>query len=498
MEAASAEARPSAGTDEPPPAAPHRVTPIRAAWVAGVVVVLAFLVNAAPWVAGPLGNSHDGRNAGVWAASGQALRTDPIGSRLGGINRAGVPYANHPPAIVLASAVTTGLTGDHPLGVRLPAVIASAATVALLGLLLVRMGFGWFATASGIVLAGTAPIFLAYGTMLDTPMLGLPAAAAVLVLIALVQRNQAPPPWAFVVVGLLCGLTSWQTCITAAVGGALLLLERATRRSRVRGVAALAAGTVLGVAISLAWAWWAYGGLDLLLDSYQTRTTGSAAWWNIQRLFLRDGYGPIRIAIVVLAVVVALVRRRHRIVLVTALAAPIVWDVRFRLPASIHDYWTYGGILAVGVAAAIVVELAVDLVRRFAPRLEWLVVVSVVGLFGAAAVTAWVSPSTSEQFTRAGLDAGALTSDLPQADDPDEVVVYALSSIPGPIGWAAWETGGTAETVTADDLPELARTHPDALVLVNEAFDDLTPEVQAATVSRKGTYRLVRAEAFAD
>ena len=55
-------------------------------------------------VSAPYGDSHDGRNGSTWAAGAEALRSDPVGSRLGAVRLDGTVYANHPPGILVAVA----------------------------------------------------------------------------------------------------------------------------------------------------------------------------------------------------------------------------------------------------------------------------------------------------------------------------------------------------------------------------------------------------------
>lgn len=484
--------------DEALPAA-RWITPACAAWLTGLIVAIGFLVNAAPWIASPLGDSHDGRNAAVWASSGRALRTEPIGSHLGGVNLAGNPYATHPPVIVAGAAATTGLTGDRPLGVRLPAILASLAALAVVSAVLVQMRFGPLAVAAGIALAGTSAMFLTYGTMLDTPEIGLPASAAVLLVAARLQRRSRTPLWAFALVGALCGLTSWQAGLTAGLAGALLLIEPGTRRERIRPVALLAAGLAVAVALTFGWAWWAYGDLATLKEAFGDRTSSTSGWWIQQRYYVGNGYGALRLLVVAAAIVVALVRRRHRLVLAAAVGTPVVWNLLFREGATIHDYWTYSGILAVAVGSAIVVEAVIDRVQRDAPRLEKVFTGFIAAVVAVAALASWAESSVPELSLRSGLDAGRLATELPPASSDDEIVAYLPERFGNPVGWAAWESGGLAASMLSDaDLAELARTDPDAPVMIDTAETEVTPAIDAATIATEGDFRLVRAEAFSE
>src|SRR3954451_21772147 len=101
---------------------------------------LAFFVIAnAPRFTSPFGDSHDGRNSGVWASGSRALREDgPISSRLGGLRRDGSAYANHPPLISLETAAVEAIAGEHPWSSKTPALISTIVAVVLLYVVLVN------------------------------------------------------------------------------------------------------------------------------------------------------------------------------------------------------------------------------------------------------------------------------------------------------------------------------------------------------------------------
>ena len=137
----------------------RRVAPWTAVWALAALVGLAALVNAAPWIAAPPGDSHEGRNAAVWGLAARALRDHPIESRLGGRRPDGKAYADHPPVIVLAAALTT-VPGEGGIALRVPSIVASLAAIALMLALLRRLGYSPLAAGIGVVLMGTSAMFL--------------------------------------------------------------------------------------------------------------------------------------------------------------------------------------------------------------------------------------------------------------------------------------------------------------------------------------------------
>ena len=483
--------------------APHRrwgVSTSQVAWMAVLVLGVLFLVNASPWLAAPFGDSHDGRNVSVWGANARALRADPIGSHLGGVRASDGPYATHPPLIVAAAALTSAVTRDHPVGYRLPAVLASLATLAMLALVLVRMGFGAVAVVSGLVLAGTSGMFLTYGAMLDTPMLGLPLAAAVLWIVARVQADDAPVEWMVAVIGLLCGLTSWQAGLTAAIAGLLLVAVPSTRARSMRPVAILLGALAVGTALAVAWAWWAYGDLASVRDAFTDRTGVPDVWWLAQRTFVGDLFGPLRVGAVVVGMVVALVWRRHRLIMFITVATTVVWDLIFRQGATIHDYWTYFGVLPVAIGSAIVVAAVLAGARSTVPRLQPLVVGAVCLIVGATALVSLLKPSTAEKNVRSGIDGGRVAAAIPRATSDHQVVVYSISNnIPGGVAWAAWRAHGVAKVLSPAATVKLGRTHPDALVLIRLPGRFVpTDKAKAEAIAIRGQFLLMPASSFVD
>ena len=165
-----------------------------------------FLLQAAPRIAAPFGDSHDGENGAVWGFASRAIRNDGFFGSCGGA-RLGAgegTYAHHPPLIANETALVESVFGHRPTWTRLPAWLASLATIPLLYLLLVALGIRRVPSALGTILALATPMFLLYGSMLDTLQISLPFAVAFLLVRARgdVQRRPMAPwiPFALAIV----------------------------------------------------------------------------------------------------------------------------------------------------------------------------------------------------------------------------------------------------------------------------------------------------------
>ena len=93
-------------------------------------------------------------------------------------------YADHPPAIYSATALAQWLVPDDELGARLLVFVASILAAVILFLLLCELGLAPVLAAASVGIGLSVPMFLTYGTMLDTLMLGLPFAAGYLLVVA--------------------------------------------------------------------------------------------------------------------------------------------------------------------------------------------------------------------------------------------------------------------------------------------------------------------------
>ncbi len=469
-------------------------------WLVAAVVATAFVVQAAPRLAAPLGDSHDGRNAGAWGLGARALVDDPIGSRLGAVRPDGTPYANHPPAIVAATALTSLATGDRPLGLRLPAVLATVAALALLVVLLRDQGVGPVPASVALIVAGTTGMLLTYGSMLDTPVLALPTAVAALIAIGRVRAGTPVRPSLLLAVGVAAGLTSWSGCVLVAIAAAGALPGGRARRARLRPLGLLVGGAVAGGLVSLAWAWWGYGDLATLWRTLSSRSDQPGSWWAVQREASVDLYGPVVLALVVVGSVVALVRRRHRLVLGASVVPVLVWARAMAGGASVHDYWNYLGIVAVAVAAAVVAEACLDAAEGSEDRRLRPLVAGALGLAAVAvAARSLATPSFAEYTIRLGIDAGRAVDQLDPAPGPAEPVVWIDgATVPGGGLWASWSGQGTAPTVPPGEIGAVAAEGPDRPLLVALPFGaEPTQKLLDIALARSGRYVVVPASLLA-
>jgi hypothetical protein len=140
-----------------------------------VLLAVLFLTHGWSTIGAELGDSHDGRNAAVWSLGSKSLReVGPVESRLGTRTALGGTYANHPPLIYLETTLAEVVGGPARAATRAPAWLGSLATIVLLTILLRDAGLGMVSAAVGVAAVAITPMFLVYGTMLDTPVTSLP------------------------------------------------------------------------------------------------------------------------------------------------------------------------------------------------------------------------------------------------------------------------------------------------------------------------------------
>lgn len=132
--------------------------------------VLLFLAFSSRMIGAPFGDSHDGRNAGVWAAGGRNLLDDgPLSTRMGTRGVTTGVYANHPPLLYVETALFAAGAAS-PAAARAPAWLGTVASLVLLSALLLGAGLRPVAAGAALVLASVTPMLLVYGVMLDTPV----------------------------------------------------------------------------------------------------------------------------------------------------------------------------------------------------------------------------------------------------------------------------------------------------------------------------------------
>jgi len=473
----------------------HPTPLILAAVLAALAAVL--VVHVSPWVTEGFGVSHDGYNASMWGLGARAAWDEPVASRLGGIQPDGYHYANHPPLLVWMTTLTAGLGGERPFAMRAPALLASVIALGVLARLLLDAGLGRMAVVGGLVLAGTTPMFLTYGAMLDTPVLSLPFGLAAIACAQRAWQGRPPATALAVIVGVSAALTGWQSAAAAGLAGVACLVGTAPT-ARSLGLRLLA-GSAVGGALTVGWIAWVEGSLASLWEQATIRSDGSGAWGTRQRTYLTDLYGWPVLLMAVIGVAVALASRRRvagevggaggtRRLLAVVGATVVLYTVAFRQASSAHDYWTFWGIALVAIAGACLVEATADALRR-GGQLRQVGAATVLVALALVAGLGATRRSDADSAIQDGLRAVPVLNAAPETSDPDMSTLAVRNADVTLAPWAGWATGGHPLRPTA---VELARLPPEQLLFV-EVVGTPTPDVRAVAVAIDGPYVLLRA-----
>lgn len=462
--------------------------------VVGLAVL--FLGRDAPRLTAGFGPSHDGRNAATWGAASRALRTEGIvDSRLGGVTGPSEAdrYANHPPGIVVETAVAERLAGEHRIVTRAPAWLASLAVLALVCWLLVDAGLAPLAVAAGVVAVFGSAMFLVYGFLLDTPVTSLPAFVAALLVAQRAAAGRPPPWWVAALIGLAAGLTGWPA-VTGAAAAGVWLLVRSDRRRTARVVVALAGGTALGVASSVAWAWWTYGDLATLFDNAGTRHNGVALATSLRHQvgYLAD-LVPWALPLGLLGGLAAAADRRVRGPFTASLAAVAVYALVFAEGADVHDYWNYAILVPLGIGAAAGADW---LLRRADTGGRSPVGPALLALAVVLAASAAIRPSVAGERIDDARSFPPLVDAAAAIAPSQGPVVAFLGGRNQTTEWIEYETGRPG--IVVHDLAgirALARDQPELGLIV--PWGNVNPLVQARLRTRavaiRGPFALVRA-----
>jgi hypothetical protein len=480
--------------------------------VVTIVLVLlgaAYLVLALPAMTAPFGDNHDGRNAATWGAGSRALREEgPVESVLGAQHQDGTVYANHPPAILSLTAGAEVVGGEQPPATRAPALVASLAAIPLLYLVLRAVDLGRWPAAIGTAAAVSTPMFRTFGTMLDTPVIGLPVGLAVVLAWRRRGAGTPLPRWSEAAIGALAALAAWQCllavgiviCVTVVPS---IVQERRVTRAAVRAMAPLTLGAAAGLAITLAWIALAHHGLADLGEVFLQRTGageghGLSSAIERQRVWLPDLLG---VAIIGLAsCVAALAHRRHRTTAAVLLTSSLGMGVLMADGAAIHSYWLYWSVVPAAFGLAWAVDAVLTLPVQdlgLAGRLRPVAVaaLALVAMAGPA------SRSVVHDWERAGADAGDLVAVADYPAGQDELQLVGI--INPPAAWIDYEVGLKGVAASGrDDLEALADRRPDELVLLttwcpNGPAGDTCRDVTGAASTSPRVYEILSAAEIA-
>ena len=454
-------------TSDPRPPVP--VTGRR--WLVGPALVLLasvlFLSHGWRTVAAPFGDSHDGRNAGVWASGSRALReAGPVESRMGTHSPENGVYANHPPLIYVETALAELVAGERAEASRAPAWVGSLLAIVLAAVLLGERGLRPAAAGVAVLLLLLTPMFLVYGTMLDTPVTSLPVGIGLLVLW---ERNRRHAPVRPVIAGATAAvavLSGWQSLSLALVLAGWALVRLVRRTGRRPADVAFVAGAVAGTGLLVAWLLWAFGGtVAPLLDQFLSRTSEAGAdWFAAQKRYLPGMFGPVGL-LGALGLVVALRDSRTRGVAAVAVAVSLPYLVLFRSAAVNHEYWGYWLLLplAIGLTAGGDRLLRWWMSRGRAELVPALAVAMVAAVFVGSAS---VRPPAAENQKIHGVDVAA-TVDATRLD-PGQATAWYAGAVGEPAAWLAHAMRRPASAVAGSEYGTRARAAPDDLVLVGE------------------------------
>lgn len=471
----------------------------RLGWVIIIAFCAAFTVQASGDLDTPFGFhtanlSADDYNNAVWSTGARAIReSGPLASKLGAVwsTTPGDGYANHPPAIYSLTSLAQWLVGNDELAARMLALAASLLSVALLFLLMCELGLGPALSAASVCVGLSVPIFLTYGTMLDTWILALPLAVGHLLcwLRSLDRRPRV----------LLAGLTALALCLVAWEG--VILVAVTTLSSvvlhRGRGVRALVVAPMIGgfcaLTMTALWMLWVHGSLAGLLDqavfragggfgmSFDESVEGQVMTFSLgtylerQWFFLEDLLGIPGIMILAVGMVALLAVRRYRLIGLAAAGTSLLYAGTFREGSFHHDYWNYWIVipLVVGIGA---LASSINRLRgsgRPRPRLATAGCLLVLGSAVALMVVGFIAePSTARHRTT---DQQRIAEETPLRNPVSGRTWVPVVGAGGEPGWAGWGMNPVVRYyfhaplrfATAEQAAAYVARYPDAWIVLN-------------------------------
>jgi 4-amino-4-deoxy-L-arabinose transferase-like glycosyltransferase len=450
----------------------------RLGWVILLVFCAAFTLRVAGGLSAsfsfdPITSSVDSYNGAAWSTGARALReSGPIESKFGAVwggTADDFRYANHPPLIYPTTALAQWLVAEDELAGRLLVFLASITSAVLLFLLLCELRLAPGLAAASVGTGLSVPMFLTYGTMLDTLMLGLPFAVGYLVLWQRSLNNRTNRVALACAAAAVC-LVAWEGIILVA---ATMLVTAAVRRDRERlkAIAAAGLGAAAAVFVTGMWQVWVYGGLSDVLDQAALRAGGSefslGDYFHRQLSWMRETFGIPAMVVLGIGVLAVVSSRRFRPVGLAALGTSIAYAIGFRQGSFVHDYWNYWMVitLVLGIGA---IASRLSRLRKQA----WLPVVSL--LAAGLVVFGFHAELSEERLRRLGEREALKEPALTRPVHGQRWVPLVSSSLGPPGSTAVWVLPQARfyfriplRFTTANAAISYARRHPNAWIVLN-------------------------------
>jgi hypothetical protein len=454
------------GRDAPTESSVERIVAI------AILVILAvlFLVTAWSRISAPFADSDDGINGAVWGANSRGLRElGPLESRMGGVRVDQTKYATHPPLIVTETAVIEVVVGEHPWATRAPAWLGSLAAIVVAFLLLRSLGLGAAPAAATTAAAMAANMVFVYGVMLDTMVIAFPFALGV----ALVWHRQwtgaaKPRAWLVFALATVTCLGGWQAIFLVGLCAVATAARFRSRPGAIREALPYAAAVVVGVGLTLGWAYWVYGSFAVLDDKLLRRTGGTEpisladmASFQVPWLSQLLGVGFLGW----IACAVSLRDHRFRPLAALSLASVILYAVFLKEGSGGHQYWNYWGLFPAIIGLAYVFDAVTTAVRRSAGARSPMLLVAPIVLAVLVVAVNVTRPNQAGDLIESGYAPYRLIERTPlaagQTDIPYLAEPFRIDD------WLRYRGGPPGRPLLdADELHALAREHPDFQVLV--------------------------------
>jgi len=279
---------------------------------------------------------------------------------------------------------------------RAPAWVGSLIVLVLLGRLLRESGVVPAGAGIAVLLVATAPMFLVYGTMLDTPMTSLPFGVGLLLVWERARRGGEVRLLTAGVLTALSVLAGWQALLPAAAVASWAAVRLVRRTGRRSVDLAFPVGGLAGGLLLLFWFLWAFGGsFRPLLDQFLYRTGQSdpLAFGDVlgaQRRDLVAMFGVVAFLALV-GLVLTIRSPRFRGLALLAAGVTIPYPFVFRSGAVNHNYWNYWFILPMAIGLGVGADALLSYLASRGRR-ESVLVLSAAGMAVMLALTAWVVP----------------------------------------------------------------------------------------------------------